>query len=550
MDKEKILIIDDESINISLITQVLNEKYELLVSNDSNAGLELAKKEIPSLILIDVVMPVLDGYEIAKKLKKDPSTSDIPIIFLTAKSDSDSIVKGFKYDAVDYISKPFIKEELLARVHTHLKLHSLTSTCNNSVEELENKNKKILEKTQEFKMIFSQSYDGIALTDLSTNFLLVNDAYERITGLKKEDLYTKSCRELSYDESYDFSVESIINGDIQNVERRCKVHGKNIYVNMSISLMPDEKTLLLNTKDITEAKGIEQKLQNYAELMDENVISSSTDLDGNITNVSKAFEKISKYPKDELIGRNHRIIKSDETPKETYEDLWDTITNDKEWKGELKNIAKDGSYYWSEVTIVSDFDDDGNKIGYTSIRQDITSKKKLEELAMRDELTQLFNRRHFNEVFEQECNRKKRSNLDFLFIMLDIDNFKKYNDNYGHHDGDKVLTEIGKVLNKYTKRSGDYAFRLGGEEFGVIAQNRSKDQAVSLAEKIRESIESLKIEHKFNANYEYVTVSIGLFFRKLTLKDSTKEIYKECDELMYKAKDNGRNRVETTIETE
>lgn len=543
MSKEKILIIDDEPINISLIAQVLSKKYDLAISTDPKEGLDLAKKNIPSLILLDIIMPEIDGYEVIKKLKEDSVTKEIPVIFLTAKSDPESMVKGFKYGAVDYIHKPFVKEELLARVQTHLKVHSLNRSLQNSIKELEKKNNEILKKTQEFEMIFSQSYDGIALTDLSTNFLLVNDAYERITGYTKEELYTKSCRELSYDDSYNYFVDSAKSGKIQNVERKCNVNGKNIYVNMSVSLMPDQKTLLLNTKDITETKKIEQKIQHYAEIMDENVISSSTDLDGKIITVSKAFEKISKYTKEELIGKKHSITKSSEMPKKLYEELWNTISNNKTWKGEIKNKSKDGELYWSDVTIVPDFDDNGKKVGYTAVRQNITFQKKIEEIAIHDELTQLFNRRHFNDVFEQECNRVKRSNLNFLFMMLDVDYFKNYNDTYGHQDGDKVLVEIGKVLNSFTKRSGDFAFRLGGEEFGIIAQNRSKNEALLLAEQIRKAIESLKIEHEINSNKGYVTASIGMFFRPLKLSDTTKAIYKECDELLYEAKKCGRNQV-------
>lgn len=420
MNKKKILIVDDEPINISLIAEVLGKEYELLVTTDPQTGLDLAKKNLPSLLLLDIVMPEIDGYEFAKKLKENFLTSQIPIIFLTAKSDAQSIVKGFKVGAVDYISKPFVKEELLARVKTHLQIYSLNESLHKSLK----------------------------------------------------------------------------------------------------------------------------KLQHYAKIMDEHVISSSTDLKGKITAVSKAYEVISKYTKEELIGKNHNITKSSEMPKEIYEELWGKITNGEIWRGELSNRAKDGSCYWSDITIVPDFDEDGNKLGYTAIRQNITAKKRIEEIAIHDELTRLYNRRYFNQIFEQECNRAKRSTSNFLFMMLDVDHFKSYNDNYGHQDGDRVLQEIGKTLNNHTKRSGEYAFRLGGEEFGIIAQNRSKDEAIAFAQQIRKAVELLKIEHTANDNIGYVTISVGLFFRELHREDTLNDIYKKCDDLLYKAKDSGRNRVE------
>jgi diguanylate cyclase (GGDEF)-like protein/PAS domain S-box-containing protein len=529
MDKKIILIVDDEFVNIDIIAKILRNSYDLKVAKDGQEAFEVLKSSHIDLILLDIVMPNMDGYELAKRLKKDAKLSHIPFIYLTAKSDTKSIVKGFEYGAVDYIAKPFVKEELLARVDTHLKVHSLNKSLQNSVEEM--------------NLVFSESYDGIALTDLDTNFLLVNDAYERITGLTKEELYKTSCRELTYGHPDDYFLDVIKYGRVKNIERRCEVRGKKIDINLSVSLMPDKKRLLLNAKDVTESKKIQRKIEHDAQLMDENIISSSTDLDGNIITVSKAFEKISGYKKDELVGKKHSIARHTDMPKEVYDDLWATITKGKVWRGEIKNKTKDGSSYWSDSTIIPDFDEDGNKIGYTAIRQNITSKKQIEDISIRDELTQLFNRRHFNKVFEDEVNRAKRSESNFLFMMIDVDHFKKYNDHYGHQEGDNVLQKIGKVLNKFTKRSGDYAFRLGGEEFGIISQNKPKEQVLALAESIRDAIESLQIEHAYNGECGFVTISIGLFFTKLSMDDSTKTIYKESDKLLYKAKDSGRNQI-------
>ena len=127
--------------------------------------------------------------------------------------------------------------------------------------------------------------------------------------------------------------------------------------------------------------------------------------------------------------------------------------------------------------------------------------------------------------------------------MLDVDNFKLYNDTYGHQEGDNVLMQIGKVLNKFSKRAGDYTFRLGGEEFGVIAQKSSNEEAVLFANKIREEIEELKIPHKHNTSSSFITVSIGLFFKSISIDNNREDIYKLSDDLLYKAKENGRNMV-------
>ncbi|MEA1967989.1 MAG: hybrid sensor histidine kinase/response regulator, partial [Thermodesulfobacteriota bacterium] len=119
----KLLIVDDVSKNIQVLGSILrNHGYQISFAMDGKRALDLTSKEKYDLILLDVMMPELDGYDVCAILKQDPFTRDIPVIFLTAKTEVDSIVKGFKLGAVDYITKPFYSEELLSRVKTHLEL--------------------------------------------------------------------------------------------------------------------------------------------------------------------------------------------------------------------------------------------------------------------------------------------------------------------------------------------------------------------------------------------------------------------------------------------
>jgi diguanylate cyclase (GGDEF)-like protein len=166
-----------------------------------------------------------------------------------------------------------------------------------------------------------------------------------------------------------------------------------------------------------------------------------------------------------------------------------------------------------------------------------------ETLSITDELTQLYNRRHFNELFLQEINRAKRDCRQIAFLMLDVDFFKNYNDTYGHLQGDTTLKAIADVLKHYSKRAGDFAFRLGGEEFGLIISTSSYEEARKLAEAIRQSVADLAIEHKASAISDVVTVSIGLSFYKCPLQLDVDTFYKEVDDNLYAAKEQGRNRV-------
>lgn len=282
------------------------------------------------------------------------------------------------------------------------------------------------------------------------------------------------------------------------------------------------------------------KINEYVNIVDKNVITSSTDLHGNITYVSDAFCKISGYSKKELIGKNHSIIRHPDMDKKIYTNLWETILQDRVWQGELKNIKKNKDCYWVEATIHPIYE--GNiKIGYTAIRQDITHKKKLEELSITDGLTKLYNRRYFDETFPQSLNTAKRNRDYFAFLLLDIDYFKQYNDTYGHQMGDNTLKEVSNCLKRNFKRSNDFIFRVGGEEFGIILEVDLPEKILEYTETLRKEIEDLQIEHKNNLASKYVTVSFGLICGKAEELPSFKDIYNEADKLLYQSKQNGRN---------
>ena len=121
--KRTILIIDDIPRNIEVLAHILvKENYYIIAALNGRQAFKIIAHRLPDLVLLDIQMPEMDGFEICKKLKKSSVTRDIPIIFLTAKTDSKYIVKGFELGAVDYVTKPFRAPELLARVRTHIEL--------------------------------------------------------------------------------------------------------------------------------------------------------------------------------------------------------------------------------------------------------------------------------------------------------------------------------------------------------------------------------------------------------------------------------------------
>jgi len=288
-----------------------------------------------------------------------------------------------------------------------------------------------------------------------------------------------------------------------------------------------------------------KQLVSYVDIVDKYVITSSTDKRGRIISTSDAFCEISGYSPEELIGSNHRIVRHEDMPESIYQELWGTIARGKTWEGELKNKKKNGEFYWVHAYISPNFDEQEKITGYTAIRVDITDKKRAEELSVTDELTSLFNRRHFNNIFPQELARAERDKRIFALMIIDVDYFKPYNDNYGHQQGDLVLQQVSRVLKDTLRRAGDFAFRIGGEEFGVIVNVDHEEDACVIAEKLRRAVEDLGLEHAHNPAAGNVTVSIGLKTHQGAGGQPAlmELIYRRADDALYQAKENGRNQV-------
>lgn len=171
----------------------------------------------------------------------------------------------------------------------------------------------------------------------------------------------------------------------------------------------------------------------------------------------------------------------------------------------------------------------------------LQSNIRLEDLAAKDSLTDLPNRRVFEDYLKTEWNRHIRSRQVISMMMIDVDYFKEYNDHYGHDKGDEILVEIARVLEKSLHRPADKTARYGGEEFIVLLPETSKDGALEVAERFHEELGNKKIVHECSGINKYLTVSIGIV--TLTPKSSLdlKILQIMADRELYKAKANGRN---------
>jgi len=297
-------------------------------------------------------------------------------------------------------------------------------------------------------------------------------------------------------------------------------------------------------KLINQLESLLTEMQRYSQTVDRYVITSTTDLYGTITSVSRAFCEISGYTESELIGKSHNLVRHPDMPDDLYRDLWQTIQGGEVWQGEVRNIKKNGDSYWVDVNIEPIRNSDDRVTGYMAVRQDVTAKKIIEELTITDELTGAHNRRYYNQTLPVEIDRAKRDGYFLGYLMIDADNFKSYNDTYGHQAGDKVLKAITSTLKNSFKRAGDYVFRIGGEEFVSLYRVKTVEDAVTAAEMARQAMHDLNIDHSGNLPSRRVTLSMGLMIMDPKEDYIIEEIYKYADEALYQAKENGRNRIE------
>ncbi len=151
LPKNTILVVDDQPQNLKLVGTVLRNDYNLIIADNGEKAIKAAIEGKPDLILLDIMMPEMSGYEVCEILKKNSDTADIPIIFLTAKAETYDIVKGFELGGVDYVTKPFHHQEIIARINTHLELKNSKEIIKMQYDELKKKNDELEHKKKELE---------------------------------------------------------------------------------------------------------------------------------------------------------------------------------------------------------------------------------------------------------------------------------------------------------------------------------------------------------------------------------------------------------------
>jgi diguanylate cyclase (GGDEF)-like protein/PAS domain S-box-containing protein len=375
--KAQVLVVDDQPANIEILAAALQTEYDVRVANNGELALQIVHTQLlPDLILLDVMMPGLSGFEVCQRLKNDPVTQYIPIIFVTAKNDIKDEQYGLSLGAVDYINKPFSLPIVMARVRNHVLLKVRTE---------------LLRKSEErFRSTFEASPLGVTNSDLQGRLLEVNQGYCDFVGYCAEELRTMSYQQITAPEFLQLDAEmtsQTLAGDISEFnhdKQYLHKNGQRVWGHLWVKLIRDVNGLPLHFIGVVENIDRRKKLEASNNLLLQAVEQSPTsvvitDLEANIEYVNQAFIRNSGYSLEEIMGQNPRVMQSGKTPPATYAELWATLTRGEIWKGELINLRKNGEEY-TELAVISPVRyTDGTVLHYLGIKEDITERKATEK---------------------------------------------------------------------------------------------------------------------------------------------------------------------------
>ena len=453
--KKKILIIDDQLPNQRLLEAMLPPgEYDIFTASDGEEGVEKVYEVFPDVILLDVMMPKKDGFTVARELKEDPAVNNIPIILVTSLDGSDSRISGLEAGAEEFLTKPVRTVELLARIRSMLQLK-------------EYREQLLLRRQSEaiFAEAKTEEKEERQEMEQMPRVLLVEDNPVDASIVQKvlenEPLHLETVKR------GEEAVALILDGGIDLI--------------LLDILLPD-----------IDGFGICRKLKSMDVAKDIPivVITCLDDMDSRITSVK--------------LGADDFLVKP---------------INSRELKARIKVLLEKKSQL------------DKLRSHYANALNS----------AVVDSLTGLYNHGYFKNFLNLEIKRSQRQSYPVCLLMVDIDDFKAYNDTFGHSVGDDILKNVGNMI-RGEIREIDFTARYGGDEFAVVLPYSDKNGAIKVASRIQNAVASSKISKKYSVDMDNLTVSIGIAEYPSDV-GAVEEMIKRADEMLYDAKKRGKNQV-------
>lgn len=584
-----ILIVDDIPTNIKVLFNILKQSgFQVSVAKNGESALSKVQEALPDLILLDVLLPGIDGFETCRRLKANPTTQEIPVIFLSALDEVIDKVQAFAVGGIDYITKPFQTEEVLARVQSQLTLQKAKAEVKQLNVELEQRvqqrtaqleaanqhlQREIIERKKAEKELAREkthlldaqqvAHVGSGELDVVTQQMRWSDETFRIFGLQpgqslptylellREFVYTDDQvvweavveRAIAQGKPYEFEFRIVRpNGEI----RYASAKGRPIFNSAG------QVTRLFSTVlDITEQKQAEEALlkseEQFRLTFELAPIGMALEaLDGKFMRVNQAFCQTLGYTSQEMLHQTWANLLHPEdiaaflTHKQNLHQ-----GNISDFQIENRYLAKNGSLVYGILQVSLVRDSTGKPLHLISQLMDITERKQVEEQllygALHDPLTNLPNRALLMERLELALKRGKR-HQDYLFAVLfiDLDRFKVVNDSLGHQVGDQLLVAIARKLENII-RTTDTVARLGGDEFIILLDGIENIQdAIRIAERI--SFE-MKLPLQLKERKVFTNASIGIALGSTDYNRGA-DLLRDADIAMYRAKEKGKARYE------
>jgi PAS domain S-box-containing protein len=383
-----ILIVDDNADMRNHITKLLESDYNVLTAVNGRDALTKIEEHHPSLIVSDVMMPVMDGFQLVKSLKENPTTQIIPIILLSARAGEDAKIEGYETGADDYLVKPFSAKELLARIRSQLNLKAA-----------------MIQASEQIKNVFEQAPVAVCLFK-GENYIaeIVNENMLRLWGMARREVINRpifdslpEVRKEGYEELLHFvytTGERYI-GTEQKVTLFRDGKPEPIFVNFTFEPYRESDGTISGvmviavevTEQVLNRKKLEEnnKQLQYAAALAENivdaVISTSTIAEGyHITSWNKGAENVYGWKAEEVIGRPAREILSTQFLSESEIQSWQKqLDENGYWNGVVKQKTKSGSLIWINATISYVKDENGNVLGAVAVNRDISRQKEIDE---------------------------------------------------------------------------------------------------------------------------------------------------------------------------